>query len=1565
MSSAASLASTSSSASTSSDFSVDGYSNRRDSQEVGSSGSVQDEYNHSSVDSQHDMSLPPYGTGLLPSNMIEQNSLNGSASFNNGHTGKDDDFMQKASNLPFHEERENNHFHKGEMDLEYWLPPETEDQENDMDCSVANYEDDDDEGDDGTNWGRPSSLSSFGEETGGSFSYKKEKQKAMDKVMNCKFRALVHHLLKNAGVTSSGKDGDNWVDIVTSLSWQAASFVKPEIGEGKAMDPDGYVKVKCVATGSRSESQLVKGMVFKKHAAHKHMPTNYKKPRLLLIKGALDLSLSGLSSFESMNQEKDTLKSITETLDMCNPNVILVEKTVSRDIQESILAKGMTLVIDMKLHRLQRVARCTGSSILSLDTLTGKKLRQCDSLHFAKFVEEHAAAGESGKKPSKTLMFINGCPTRLGCTILLKGTNSEELKKIKLVFQYAVLVAYHLILETAFLLDQKAMFSTLPLDGLVNLIGANQTPCMSPRDENVAMPEDSIVESDSSGVIDIPIANGIHKEGPSDVGLESETDTLFPYEPYNPLVFSGFSSISASLRRAFGNSVPLLSSQQSISTYIGIDGEVPNSQVQSINEHTTHPEANGHSDILTKDDFGEAKALDSDGTSVHKESQLDTRNSVGEYEDQAQFKDDTSSMLNADSILILMSRRNSSTGSICEQSHFSHIKFYRNFDVPLGIFLRDNLLNQRLLCSLCGGSPEAHIYYYAHHNKQLTIQVKHFPMNKHLPGESDGKIWMWSRCGNCKPQSGNTQSTKRVLISADARGLSFGKFLELSLSNHLPSSRFSICGHPLHTDCLYFFGLGPMIAMLRYSPVTTYSVSLPPEKLKFDSQISAQRLRKAFDSISNLYEKGLEVFLEVEKSLKDVGTRFIGSKLNIQGSLKEFSDIVEMLKQERRQFEDDLLKASKNWDSGDPIYKVVSLNRVQWDMLVVSCVWDRRLHSLLSSKITTDTPTCNKQMQDQSNVEVDGYTREEPDYAVECENNGADLGKYEGASVETNGVIEVPIEGDIQGSSGKNNLLNTSIGEEEMHRLSEGMLNANGSNNEDLTLPDPSSNSQSAFPQNIAPTADPLGNVNASNLSQGKCSVLMVSSAENSEWIWSPFPDIRNEYMKDLQKGYSMKFEPINTYPQGSRIQDVINDEGSRLHIPLGTDNSIVSDHEDELSSIVACALALLKDPSVLVDSNEDPTRERGLDSKTYERSYSVSRPSSLNSSYWSSFGSFTSDGIYSSTSAPDESSLLSTNGLYLSDSLIYFEDMHLEVSMGLGKLPGKGKYSVVSLYASQFQDLRRRCCPSELDYIASLSRCRNWDAKGGKSKSFFAKTLDDRFIIKEIKRTEYESFLEFAPDYFKYMKDCFEQGNQTCLAKILGIYQVTVRQKNGKETKHDLMVMENLMFGRNISRQYDLKGALHARLNSAPDGSGDVLLDQNFVNDMNNSPFYVGRQAKRNLQRAVWNDTTFLNSINVMDYSLLVGVDTQKGELVCGIIDYVRQYTWDKQLENWVKSSLVPKNQMPTVISPKEYKKRFRKFITTHFVSVPDHWCSHILSNPGDDDSSSHGKSQGKEYEE
>lgn len=49
--------------------------------------------------------------------------------------------------------------------------------------------------------------------------------------------------------------------------------------------------------------------------------------------------------------------------------------------------------------------------------------------------------------------------------------------------------------------------------------------------------------------------------------------------------------------------------------------------------------------------------------------------------------------------------------------------------------------------------------------------------------------------------------------------------------------------------------------------------------------------------------KGISMFLEIEKCLLDLRNRYVGVTLNIQGSNMEFSDIVQMLKEERSQFE--------------------------------------------------------------------------------------------------------------------------------------------------------------------------------------------------------------------------------------------------------------------------------------------------------------------------------------------------------------------------------------------------------------------------------------------------------------------------------------------------------------------------------------------------------------------------------------------------------------------------------------------------------------------------------------
>lgn len=66
-------------------------------------------------------------------------------------------------------------------------------------------------------------------------------------------------------------------------------------------------------------------------------------------------------------------------------------------------------------------------------------------------------------------------------------------------------------------------------------------------------------------------------------------------------------------------------------------------------------------------------------------------------------------------------------------------------------------------------------------------------------------------------------------------------------------------------------------------------------------------------------------------------------------------------------------------------------------------------------------------------------------------------------------------------------------------------------------------------------------------------------------------------------------------------------------------------------------------------------------------------------------------------------------------------------------------------------------CGDKEDDYIASLSRCVRWAARGGKSGSAFHKSLDDRFVLKQMSRFEMQSFLEVAHDYLDYVNNAMQ----------------------------------------------------------------------------------------------------------------------------------------------------------------------------------------------------------------
>ena len=80
-------------------------------------------------------------------------------------------------------------------------------------------------------------------------------------------------------------------------------------------------------------------------------------------------------------------------------------------------------------------------------------------------------------------------------------------------------------------------------------------------------------------------------------------------------------------------------------------------------------------------------------------------------------------------------------------------------------------------------------------------------------------------------------------------------------------------------------------------------------------------------------------------------------------------------------------------------------------------------------------------------------------------------------------------------------------------------------------------------------------------------------------------------------------------------------------------------------------------------------------------------------------------------------------------DSGAIDERPHIKYDWTIGK---RLKFSCTVYFAKEFEALRKRCGVEDV-MAKSLERSEIWAAKGGKSRSNFWKTTDDRFIVKTL----------------------------------------------------------------------------------------------------------------------------------------------------------------------------------------------------------------------------------------
>ncbi|KAI9204601.1 uncharacterized protein BJ171DRAFT_423957 [Polychytrium aggregatum] len=244
---------------------------------------------------------------------------------------------------------------------------------------------------------------------------------------------------------------------------------------------------------------------------------------------------------------------------------------------------------------------------------------------------------------------------------------------------------------------------------------------------------------------------------------------------------------------------------------------------------------------------------------------------------------------------------------------------------------------------------------------------------------------------------------------------------------------------------------------------------------------------------------------------------------------------------------------------------------------------------------------------------------------------------------------------------------------------------------------------------------------------------------------------------------------------------------------------------------------------------------------------------------------------------------------------------------------------------------------------LPNTSLCQFWAGEETRARSLSnaLDTTDDRLVVKQLTsnwtRTEKDDLLSFATNYIDYMIG--GDKRVSLIAKIFGFYTIKRKNLQTKEIMEiDVLIMENVFYQFKISRKFDLKGVqVRHNLKEVKENRKDqVLWDGDWVDGRCKDQFMLYAYSKLIITEAIQNDVAFLSNNNIMDYSLLLGVDNEKKELVGGIVDIIGTYTWYKKLESRGKLALANDKESVTVLPPVEYARRFRESIESYFLMVP-----------------------------
>ncbi|KAF5299848.1 hypothetical protein FQA39_LY11385 [Lamprigera yunnana] len=1340
---------------------------------------------------------------------------------------------------------------------------------------------------------------------------------------------LLKQLLSLNGLSVS------WTDIVLNLSHDIVNYVRPDKNhDAEDIDVRQYVQFKKVSGGLRTDSKLISGIVCSKNIAHKYMSTKLENPKILLLQCSLvyQRTEGRLMSLEPiLMQEHEYLRNVVARIIALQPNIILVHKNVSRLAQDLLRDQGMTLVLNVKQSILERLARCTQADLVSsMDAHIGRpRLGSCKSFYLKTFDIE--------RRGSKALMFFEGLPlSHLGATVLLRGASKKELVIVKQICSFLLFVCYNWRLEKSYLMDE---FAEPPnsKDEFFDDSKENSPDLPVSKtqisDENGKSKLDLFSESENDAEFfnastknTLPNLNKVENEKPEERKISSESISDFSdpllscnaeddiFKRNNSEKFSVAElPFSNTFRKALDDTILCISPYMVFSipyletdmgrkctlrnffpSAIYLSKQIDNKKkVKSKNLDKSENVCNNNNlQIKQAHPFVTARIRTSADNIDFQSMLAHFRACGGRLEHKQNIcrsEFEVSPQIEARHTFEFQSGHLDSLDPLNHQKlavlfcSFSHLSQNAPaFCVKMVVYMEFYGVNDIPL----GCFLERYCFRTAY---KCATKTCYTPMLKHIRRfvHNSGCLSLFlNSFENEFEEDGIVmwswcskchKVSPVVPMSRDTWSFSFAKYLELRFYGGIYSRRGSSgCSHSLQHDHFQYFGYKNLVASFKYTPVQLWEISLPPPLITITYDIAAQQIH-LIEEIKMLALKGHEIY------------NLIGDKLLVLSLDEGSNTLKQVLSKEqtifKQRIEEVQLKLtsptieSKPTNFNEPENKKqVAIWRIEDAIVRIKCLIIESVE-MWNSKLADVAKRRDSDKKREKTISVDLDSPDVVEAQLLCQT--ADI------------KSETPVS-------------SSSLSTMKIKSLDQG----------------DDEESASSSPK-------------VHHRSQSDCTV----TAQMNQY------DDQQEGKKEVDKK-TMKNILSQLLPSSVTTIPLQPPFGQQEHytLPVGVTVPIVV-YETEPSSIIAYALNSFEYKKSLDEIvGKWPQSTEQSPSPVHKRKSQPDKDPNEDSS---------SNRILSFLRSKDSKNDGTPGGIILDvnqsedaytiekvDDIKKGKTTHIEVQFS----DHNSNFFCRIYYAERFAALRSIFVPDgEEAYIRSLSHCVQWNAQGGKSGSTFCKTKDDRFVLKELPKFEIQLFLESAQNYFDYMQRSFVSRQPTLLGKIVGIYHVIYRNSATNVAQRTyLLVMENLFYNRRVTHKFDLKGSMRNRLVNPDNQEGEiVLLDENLLKMTCETPLYILPHSKSVLTAAILNDTDFLSEQSVMDYSLLVGLDSDNKELVLGIIDYIRTFTWDKKLETMLKTSRILGGQgkLPTIISPKEYRKRFVEAMHRYFLVVPDHW--------------------------